>query len=235
MMVTAMQEMLDIREAAEFLRVSETSLRRWTNAGQLPCLRVGGKRERRFRRSDLLAFAGATTEARTAGTPTSTHHYCALYTSDLGRARQAAAFTVAGLQSGTGCVLVGSRDAQRAVLALLQQQRPAVRDDVKTGRLVLSEYRKSATAQLEFWTQQLRAASAHGAAPVRVVGDVSGGALGRLPFAEILEYEQEYGRSISMRFPVATLCQYDAHRLTGLAAAQLLEYHDNSQSYRSQH
>ena len=72
MVVTTMQEMLNIREAAEFLRVSEMSLRRWTNAGQLPCLRVGGKRERRFRRSDLLAFAGATSDAGTTATPTST-------------------------------------------------------------------------------------------------------------------------------------------------------------------
>ena len=51
-------ELLDIREAAAFLRVSATSLRRWTNAGQLPCLRIGGRHERRFRRADLLAFMG---------------------------------------------------------------------------------------------------------------------------------------------------------------------------------
>jgi len=48
--------LLDISQAARFLQVSETSLRRWTNAGQLACLRVGLKRERRFRRADLLAF-----------------------------------------------------------------------------------------------------------------------------------------------------------------------------------
>jgi transcriptional repressor of dcmA and dcmR len=49
-------DLWDIKRAARFLRVSETSLRRWTNAGQLACLRVGRKRERRFRRADLLAF-----------------------------------------------------------------------------------------------------------------------------------------------------------------------------------
>src|SRR5437879_12576237 len=42
-------ELLDIKQAAQFLKVSETSLRRWTNAGRLACLRVGRKRERRFR------------------------------------------------------------------------------------------------------------------------------------------------------------------------------------------
>ena len=49
-------ELLDIEQAAQFLHVSETSLRRWTNAGRLACLRVGRRRERRFRRADLLAF-----------------------------------------------------------------------------------------------------------------------------------------------------------------------------------
>jgi hypothetical protein len=33
--------LLDISEAAQFLNVSETSLRRWTNAGALACLRIG--------------------------------------------------------------------------------------------------------------------------------------------------------------------------------------------------
>ncbi len=41
-------ELLDINQAATLLKVSETSLRRWTNAGVLPCLRVGLRRERRF-------------------------------------------------------------------------------------------------------------------------------------------------------------------------------------------
>ena len=49
-------ELLDIGEAADFLNVSEASLRRWTNDGLLPCLRIGRRRERRFRRADLLAF-----------------------------------------------------------------------------------------------------------------------------------------------------------------------------------
>jgi excisionase family DNA binding protein len=50
------EDLLDIKQAARYLQVSETSLRRWTNGGQLACLRVGLRRERRFRRADLLAF-----------------------------------------------------------------------------------------------------------------------------------------------------------------------------------
>jgi hypothetical protein len=35
------EDLLDIKQAARYLQVSETSLRRWTNGGgQLACLRV---------------------------------------------------------------------------------------------------------------------------------------------------------------------------------------------------
>src|SRR5207245_1260423 len=50
------EQLLNIKQAAELLNVSEISLRRWTNEGRLACRRVGGRRERRFRRQDLLDF-----------------------------------------------------------------------------------------------------------------------------------------------------------------------------------
>ncbi|GAC1347796.1 MAG: hypothetical protein NVSMB27_14010 [Ktedonobacteraceae bacterium] len=54
------QRFLTIAEAAEFLHVSEISLRRWTNSGKLRCFRVGGRNERRFLMDDLLAFMPST-------------------------------------------------------------------------------------------------------------------------------------------------------------------------------
>ncbi len=159
-------ELLDIREAAALLRVSETSLRRWTNAGRLPCLRVGGRRERRFRRADLLAFLSG--EGATGHSP-SRSHFCGLYTSDLSRVREAAAFLAGGLQPRTLSMLVAAPDVQRAVIELLERDRPATRNDLETA---------------------------------------------------------EYERSIARRFPVTTLCQYDARKISGLEAAGLLQCHD---------
>lgn len=46
-------ELLTIEEAARYLGVSKTSLRRWTNDGRLSCVRVGPRGERRFRTDDL--------------------------------------------------------------------------------------------------------------------------------------------------------------------------------------
>jgi len=216
-------ELLDIREAAAFLRVSATSLRRWTNAGQLPCLRIGGRHERRFRRADLLAFMGVADRAA----PSPLHnHFWELYTSDLGRARGAAAFLSEGLQSDARCLVAADKQVQRAVIAQLEQHRPAIRRDLKAGRLVVAEYRTSGAAQLAYWRAQMNAALKTGVSRVYVVGDLSAGALSRLPFAETLAYEVEYGRSIAQAFPVTTLCQYDARKISGLEAAGLLQCHD---------
>ena len=227
MIVNLMQqapgELLDIREAAALLRVSETSLRRWTNAGRLPCLRIGGRHERRFRRSDLLAFVDG---ERQALAPASHNHFCSLYTSELSQRQEAATFLEAGLKPGTLCLLVAATSAQRAVIELLERTHSSIRRDIKTGRLILSEYRDSPIAQIEFWRGHIGAALENGVSQVYAVGDVSAGALGRLPFAEILEYEAEFGRSVSRAFPVTTLCQYDARKISGLDAAGLLQCHD---------
>jgi excisionase family DNA binding protein len=48
-----MESLLNIKDAARVLKVSEMSIRRWTNSGRLKCYRVGGKKERRFLMEDL--------------------------------------------------------------------------------------------------------------------------------------------------------------------------------------
>jgi len=52
--------LLTIEEAASYLNVSKTSLRRWTTSGKLPCVRVGLRNERRFQRSVLEGFVSRT-------------------------------------------------------------------------------------------------------------------------------------------------------------------------------
>lgn len=46
---------LELSEAADFLGVHFTTLRRWADAGQVPCIRTPGGR-RRFSRAELTAF-----------------------------------------------------------------------------------------------------------------------------------------------------------------------------------
>ncbi len=48
--------MMTLGEAAAFLGVAKVPLRRWTMSGQLRCVRVGSRRDRRFRKPDLDAY-----------------------------------------------------------------------------------------------------------------------------------------------------------------------------------
>lgn len=48
--------LLNVHEAAKFLRVSETSIRRWSDSGKLKCYRVGEAKHRRFALDDLKEY-----------------------------------------------------------------------------------------------------------------------------------------------------------------------------------
>src|SRR2546427_2248498 len=101
------EQLLNIKQAAELLNVSEISLRRWTNQGRLTCLRVGGRRERRFRRQDLLDFLenldprSADDAVLVGGVPVQLGgHLCALYDSGLGPVRLPLALPSARVRRG---------------------------------------------------------------------------------------------------------------------------------------
>src|SRR5205809_32700 len=60
------ERLLNTAEAARFLRVSQASIRRWSDSGLLAARRVGRRRERRFSESDLQAFMQQPATARAA-------------------------------------------------------------------------------------------------------------------------------------------------------------------------
>jgi excisionase family DNA binding protein len=244
-------DLLDIKQAAEFLRVSETSLRRWTNAGRLACLRVGRKRERRFRRADLLAFmeaqpATTTSAPRQSMPPAVEHtvidgtavalgsHLCGLYATDLGVVRLAVEFLAGGLRPGSACVLVALPNVRDLVLQSLDGSRAALENDIDRGRLVLSKYHQSAREQWDYFDSELGKAVADGAQSLRVVGDM-------WPFAvavgaeELVEYEAGYEQYIARRFPVVTLCAYDVRQFSGVAVLNALKGHRDTFRYSAQY
>jgi len=64
----ARDTLLTIEQAAKYLSVSKSSLRRWTNEGRLGCVRVGARRERRFSKHELDRFVARTTNAELTDT-----------------------------------------------------------------------------------------------------------------------------------------------------------------------
>ncbi len=56
MLEQAVEQLWTLEEVAGYLRVSAATVRRWTNAGKLPCYRIGGNKERRFSKQQVLSF-----------------------------------------------------------------------------------------------------------------------------------------------------------------------------------
>jgi excisionase family DNA binding protein len=240
-------DFLDIAEAARFLNVSETSLRRWTNAGTLPCIRVGQRRERRFRRADLLAFTEqqpsrlALTDAQptpgsTAWAPddvitlTRGGHLCALYDSELGRATLAVRFILEGLEEGSMVYVVASPTATRSLLRYLKEKRPSLQRDLTAGKLVVGDYGNSTRAQIKDFEAKLNKAAAAGSQSFRVFGDVwqmrkKGSA------QRFAEYEAAYDQFIVRRYPVVTVCAYDVRKFSGVEVLDALKAHRDTFRY----
>lgn len=241
--MTERDDLLDIAEAAAFLNVSETSLRRWTNSGALRHLRVGRRRERRFRRADLLAFMEHGSEPadveRVHGLAEPRHHVivdgvmmpigahqCALYSSDAGRAQLAARFLAGGLRPSSMCLLIAAKRAREEILAELANVEGALARHQKAGTLVAVEYAKTSAAQLELCEKELRAAQQRGATTIRVVGDVAE-FVTRIG-AGVAEYEDDYALRIAAVFPVVTLCLYDVRKVSGRELFRALKGHPHT-------
>jgi excisionase family DNA binding protein len=223
------EPLLDIEQAARFLNVSETSLRRWTNDGRLACLRIGRRRERRFRRADLLAFvegepAGSSPPA--ASMPYGTH-LCGLYSTEEGQVGQALQFLAGGFSPQTVSFLVGTPETRSRILAGLEREHRDVAVAVAEGHLVLSDYARNAPAQLDWWETRIELAVRRGATLVRAIGD-AGAFAEAASREELLRYETEYDQRISLRFPVITMCQYDVRLFSGLVVLDALKSHPHS-------
>jgi transcriptional repressor of dcmA and dcmR len=232
------EELLNIKQAAALLKVTETSLRRWTDSGRLACLRVGARRERRFRRADLMAFLEDQPATASAATSTSRStliggvpvgygtHLCSFYSSDAARTKLAVGFLADALSQDSASFLIATPQAGREVVAQLEAERPTRGwGQPSSDHIIVSEYRSTAAAELEMLEELFVAAVRRGCRSLRLVGNVSESSLGqRKGFSNITQYEEGYGR-LARRFPIVTLCQYDARRHSGLELCDIMKCH----------
>src|ERR1700682_725989 len=182
----ARERLLTTREAATFLKVSEASIRRWTDSGLLPARRVGRRRARRLREEDLrvLLAAGAGMGATGAGTsPPSTiviqdvivsqgDHLAAFYTSDAGRLRIGLPFLRDGLRAGQTVVLRAPSDVREHYFAALQDEGINAGEAVRSGQLMIyPEIAGPASEQVARFEQLLTAASRQRPGTIRILAE----------------------------------------------------------------
>jgi excisionase family DNA binding protein len=147
--VVASSSLLNTKEAAQFLRVSEASIRRWSDAGLLAAQRVGRRRERRFAQGDLQRFLEKPSgDLRPAGPEPSTvnvggmsvplrTHLAPIYSNDLGALRLSIPFLADGLRAGQPCFLVASGAILDRYIKALHEERIDVAAARGSGDLVV--------------------------------------------------------------------------------------------------
>lgn len=241
-------DLLNIKQAARLLSVSEISLRRWTDSGKLACLRVGPKRERRFRRADLFAFvenqpaAPAPRPAAAAGDQApgislnGVHialgdHLCSLYSNDLGRLKLSVPFLAGGLRAGDVCYLVAGRSERDHILENLREVSDGVDRAMADGLLILSEGLSTARDMLDFLELNFTMTTRSGNRMLRLLGDMVWAKHQGMERAELMAFEMRYNSEIARRFPVVSLCQYDAREFSGTDVHEVLIGHQDTFNY----
>jgi excisionase family DNA binding protein len=235
------ERLLTTREAATFLKVSEASIRRWTDSGLLPAHRVGRRRARRLREEDLRMFMEAGPVASAAATdssPSSTmviqdvvvslgDHLAAFYTTDAGRLRLGLPMMRDGLLAGQTVVLRATPRVREHYFAALQNEGVDAAAAIQAGLLMLyPEVPGSASEQVEGFEQLLTAATRKRPGPIRLLADVLANVEAVGSVAEHLLVEQRVG-PLFKRFPVVTICGYDVRAFDGVTVIEALKLHSD--------
>jgi excisionase family DNA binding protein len=238
-------KLLNTEEAARFLRVSEASIRRWSDAGLLPVRRIGGRRERRFREADLIEYLGA--GMPTAGAQPSTRpptvnvggvalplhsHLATFYNTDAGRMRLTIPFLADGIRSGEPCFLASARDVAETYKQALSEQGLDVGAAMKSGMFVIvGGPGTTVQGAIDFWEHSCWSVLARGQTVIRIVGEMGSERKLFVSDAEMMTYEIAFN-VIAKRFPTVTLCQYDVREFDGETIFQAMRAHPDLYSLR---
>jgi excisionase family DNA binding protein len=231
------EELLNTAEAARFLRVSQASIRRWSDAGLLSSRRVGRRRERRFAESDLLTFLNRGEKQSVVAKPEAAIHVGGLaipvpghlatfYSTDPGRMRLTVPFLAEGLRFGQPCFLVATHDVLEAYMKALKDQAGSDFERAAASGQFVAVGFDGATVDraVAFWEGKFADILSRGPSLIRHVGEM---ACVRPMFPsedEMLRFEEGY-EVMCRRFPVSAICQYDVRQFDGIAMLRVLKAH----------
>ena len=225
-----MERLLNIKEAAQILNVSQMTIRRWTNAGSLRCYRIGGKHERRFKLQDLheyldrgvvpekpsmvsLGFGNFSVPDGSHLTHLSSHAQEGL---DIGTS-----YVLEGLNKRENVLLVAPEKGIETFVRVLHEQGGADVENLrKGGRLHLSQGMDSPVSMVTYISQV--AASSEG--PFRVFGDMSWTQSKGWTLDTLRELE-EAANTAMIHDGTLVLCQYSLNTFSGLAVMMAVEIH----------
>ncbi len=224
-----MEHLLNVKEAAEFLNVSEMTIRRWTNTGLLDCYRVGGRRARRFTISDLTAFlesesaksphAGVALGPRGLAAPGGAH-ITHLSAGENESSEIAVSYISRGLQDGETVCIVASDDKTRGILNALGHKGEMVEKRRASGQLNLSQGAETPEEQ----TRRLLGLVENNDRGIRVFGDMTWTKDKGWRMADLERLEKALNQS-SLPGRCLFLCQYALDHFTGREIMMAMETH----------
>ena len=233
--------LLNTAEAARLLRVSEASIRRWSDSGLLRVARIGRRRERRFNDSDLLAFGELPPSKRAPiGTvnvggmaiPVPVH-LAPLYSTDEGRLRLTVPFLAEGIRLGQPGFLVANGPVLATYLdALGAQAGVDLERAQKEGSFTLVALQGDGSAAIAQFERMFGEALATRQTLIRLVGEM---ACVRTMFGsedEMLRFEEAF-EVMFRRYQIAAICQYDVRMFDGPSLLRMLKAHPDLFGLRS--
>ena len=231
------KKFLTIQEAADFLKVSKTSLRRWSNSGRLPCYRVGNRNERRFQLTDLLAFLSKSEQptpiSKTASHDNTTwnqdeepiqspHHISTYYRNESEQWQALEPYLVQHLGDKTRTVYIYN-SSEETVTRQFSSHGFDPRGLQQNNTLNLIPFEQAylldgvfiPDRMLEFWQKVIGQAMMDGIQKILLTGEM-GWAVRGLPGSDLLcAYEIELDRFLK-NFPMVTVvCQYPLKEFSG--------------------
>jgi excisionase family DNA binding protein len=236
------QRFLTITEAAEFLQVSETSLRRWTNSGKLRCFRVGGRSERRFLKEDLLSFMRTMhlqpepeiVEAQTTSdTISEERHICLFFVNQDEQWQMMRPYLLDHLGASVPVLYIQDSTPAAHIVELLNEEGLSTDDLFKRGLLrilkpeeaYLLTGRFDAHRMVAFMESAILGALAAGYQRVFLTGEMTW-SLPKAPGAEsMMQYEALLNPLVDKYPGVTIVCQYDLKRFDGPSVLEALLTH----------
>lgn len=248
-----MRRLFTIEEAAQYLNVSKTTLRRWTKLGTIPCSRVGKKGERRFFQKDLDACLNvAETQATPmlAGDPANPlavlangategipRHVCLHFNDRDELWRLFRPYVLEHLHKRAPILYIHEEDARDEVLSWIRSEGYDPEELTHTGLLRLlvpsDAYLRNDTfvpeRMIDFMEAAILEFRAFGHETVLVSGEMSWCLKGTPGSERMIEYECLLNKLLARHPHVTVVCHYDLNRLNGAVTLGALCSHPHVQ------
>lgn len=249
----AINRLLTIDEAAHYLHVSKTSLRRWTTQGTLACVRVGARRERRFERDDLdrfldrearppEAFAAvgslspisALAEAAAHGVP---RHVSLHFHDRVELWRLFRPYVLDHLRRGAPVLYVHEKSSREDVLERLRSEGLEPERLAQDGLLRLlvpaEAYLRTGSfapdRMIDFMESAILDKRAAGHRSMLISGEMTWCLSGAPGVEGMIDYENRLNDLLARYPDVTIVCHYDMHRLSGAVTLGALCSHPHVQ------